>query len=125
MLLLPLIQVKMSAVKKPVITGCIIQFSVKTSEEINFEGAGQSLQMWSSVSPVFPVYYSLLWLSEGELCYLTALHCPLVVVQVADELVGQQEGTKPPRESVQPLGAGPRPAGLWTAGPFLRVFGNG
>lgn len=50
---------------------------------------------------------------------------PPCVLQVADELVGQQEGTKPPRESVQPLGAGPRLAGLWTAGPLLRVPGNG
>lgn len=50
---------------------------------------------------------------------------PPCVLQVADELVGQQEGTKPPRESVQPLGAGPRPAGVWTAGPLRRVPGNG
>lgn len=46
----------MSAVKKPIISGCIIQFSIKTSEEINFEGGVKILEMWFSQT----VYYSLL-----------------------------------------------------------------
>ena len=97
MLLLPLIQVKMSAVKKPVITGCIIQFSVKTSEEINFEGAGQSLQMWSSVSPVFPVYYYFQF-------YYYIVPPPLAV----------RGGTMLPHSS--PLPPCGRSGGWWTGG---------